>query len=130
MAWKIFVGVLGALLAFWLISSALVVLGFIGVAHVAGEAVRQELGDRSQHAYMRIPDPEAVRLEVQARPVVDQRYAADAAERRRQSVQLSADERCIGGAVVRVEGSTYTQVGSVGQPVHCVDRLADRPLRN
>jgi hypothetical protein len=79
---------------------------------------------------MRVPDPETVRLEVQARPVADQRYAADAAERRRQSAQLAPNERCIGGAVVRVEGSSYTQLGTLGQPVHCVDQLADRPLRS
>lgn len=78
---------------------------------------------------VRIPDPETVRLEVQGRRIEDNRRAIEEAERRRRSFQLSGNQRCIGGVVIEVSGSSYTQLGSVGQPVHCVGQLADRPIR-
>lgn len=42
---------------------------------------------------------------------------------------LRPDERCVGGAVIEVRGNVYTQLGSIAEPVHCVGRVADRPLR-
>lgn len=42
---------------------------------------------------------------------------------------LADDQECVGGAVVQVQGNAYTQIGSISQPVHCVGRRADRPLR-
>lgn len=42
---------------------------------------------------------------------------------------LSSNQRCYGGAVVEVHGSTYTQLGTISNPIHCSGTLADRPLR-
>jgi hypothetical protein len=42
---------------------------------------------------------------------------------------LAADQRCVGGVVVQVRGSVYTQLGSISQPIHCAGRRADKPLR-
>lgn len=42
---------------------------------------------------------------------------------------LLPDQRCVGGAVIEVHGSVYTQLGSLARPVHCVGRRADYPLR-
>jgi hypothetical protein len=42
---------------------------------------------------------------------------------------LAGDQRCVGGVVVVVAGSTYTQLGTVGDPVRCSGRYADRPIR-
>lgn len=43
--------------------------------------------------------------------------------------QLTGDQRCVGGVVVVVSGSSYSQLGSVGDPVRCSGQLADRPIR-
>lgn len=42
---------------------------------------------------------------------------------------LAPNQRCIGGVVIEVEGSTYTQLGSFSRPIHCADGYADQPLR-
>ena len=56
-------------------------------------------------------------------PSFDPRAAHEAAERWRQVLQLQPDEQCIGGTVVRVSGSSYTQVsGGSGRPVACAGR--------
>lgn len=59
-----------------------------------------------------------------------------AAQRRRVQAQndvnaraLAPDMQCVGGVVVRVSGSTYTQLGTVGDPVRCSGRMVDRPIR-
>jgi hypothetical protein len=50
---------------------------------------------------------------------VDPRAAADLAARR----QLRADQRCLAGTVVSVNGSAYTQdIGADGRPVRCSGR--------
>lgn len=56
--------------------------------------------------------------------VAQQRQAYEASR-----YELAANQQCVGGAVVQVDGSTYTQVGSISAPVHCAGRRADRPLR-
>lgn len=43
--------------------------------------------------------------------------------------QLSGNQRCVGGVVVVVNGSNYSQLGTVGDPVRCSGQLADRPIR-
>jgi hypothetical protein len=43
--------------------------------------------------------------------------------------QLASNQRCVGGAVVVVSGSSYSQLGTVGDPVRCNGRYADRPIR-
>lgn len=62
--------------------------------------------------------------------------AANSAERRRRVVAedlrrrtLEGNQRCVGGVVVQVEGSTYTQLGTISQPAYCAGGVADQPLR-
>lgn len=55
------------------------------------------------------------------------RAAQQAVERAR--YELADDMQCVGGYVVQVRGTVYTQLGSVGSPVRCTGRVADRPLR-
>jgi len=43
--------------------------------------------------------------------------------------RLQPNQRCIGGVVVEVQGSTYTQLGYPGYPAHCADGYADQPTR-
>jgi hypothetical protein len=59
--------------------------------------------------------PEAVRVPVSHLDL--ERYA------------LAANQRCIAGSVVQVDGSTYTQLGTIAVPVHCFGSYADRPIR-
>lgn len=42
---------------------------------------------------------------------------------------LSSNQRCYAGAVVEVHGNTYTQLGTISNPIHCSGMLADHPLR-
>ena len=42
---------------------------------------------------------------------------------------LASNQRCVGGVVVQVDGATYTQLGSISNPVHCSGQYADRAIR-
>ena len=42
---------------------------------------------------------------------------------------LASNQRCVGGSVVMVQGHDYQQIGTIQNPVHCVGRIADRPIR-
>lgn len=64
--------------------------------------------------------------------------AQDAAgqQRQREAVAMSWNrrllvepQRCVGGVVVIVAGASYSQLGTVGDPVRCSGRYADRPIR-
>ena len=65
--------------------------------------------------------------------------AATAAQQREQQRQADAQrarfvleygQRCVGGTVINVSGSSYTQVlGSAGRPVACSAGMASEPLR-
>jgi hypothetical protein len=71
------------------------------------------------------PSPFSSASVTQARVLeVSRIRAADAYARR-----LSPDMRCVGGVVIKVEGSTYSQVGTRAYPVRCSGRWADRPIR-
>lgn len=43
--------------------------------------------------------------------------------------ELDPGMRCVGGVVIRVQGSVYTQVMSRGSVVRCSGRFADKPVR-
>lgn len=65
--------------------------------------------------------------------------AASAAHQREQQRQADAQrsrfvlqygQRCVGGTVINVSGSSYTQIlGSAGRPVACSAGIASEPLR-
>lgn len=74
----------------------------------------------------------------QSRQIVDDsRRVAQAAAQQQASYQWHEQERrrllfgqrCVAGAVVQVEGNTYTQLGTISQPIHCSGVYADQPLR-
>lgn len=112
MAWKIFAGVLGALVAFWLIVMFVTGAFVIG----AGKALDQQVHATLQQDQQR----QAQQLQVR-----QQQQAMDVARR-----QLGANQRCIGGTVITVTGSSYTQVlGSGGRPVACSGEFAKEALR-
>ena len=112
MAWKIFAGVLGALLAFWLIVSLTTGLFLFGAAKVVGDGAREAISANQQH--------QAAASQAQALRAL-QRSAA---------LLLGPDEQCIGSTVVRVSGSSYTQaLGAAGRPVACVGRQRLDPAR-
>jgi hypothetical protein len=47
----------------------------------------------------------------------------------RQQRRLALNQRCVGGVVVQVDGSTYTQLGSISNPVRCSGQYADQAIR-
>ncbi|MGB5853107.1 MAG: hypothetical protein WBG85_12520 [Rhodanobacter sp.] len=110
------------------ISAAAVLLfvGFVGYREFdrqrdRAEAVEvmQGIGDYAQQALAEGQAAEARRVQAQ------RRKAADDLRRR----ELGPEHRCVGGVVVTVRGSNYGQLGTVGDPVRCSGRYADRPIR-
>jgi hypothetical protein len=43
--------------------------------------------------------------------------------------RLTSNQRCVAGAVVQIQGTSYTQLGTISQPIHCAGNFADQPLR-
>lgn len=107
---RVFWGVLCALLVFsGLVAVATAVQQRLA-AQAQAEAIRQVLSIAAN------PDPMGLRRESARRAAEAQRKAALDLQRRR----LAPSERCIGGTVVQVSGSTYTQAsGPDGRPVAC-----------
>lgn len=108
---KVFWAVLCALLVFSGIMWLLFALGVVGARAVANEESRQAVVELQQQTAM-----------------------AEQQQREHQRVQLArrqltGNQRCVGGVVVVVNGSSYTQLGTVGDPVRCSGQLADRPIR-
>lgn len=70
---------------------------------------------------------------IAAAPIVEYRYVqAQPAQTRLPDLaryKLAGNQRCYGGVVVQVEGSTYTQVQSNDGITHCWNGYADRPIR-
>ena len=88
-----------------------------------------------------IDSASAQSLQIQREALVQSaNYAASLAARQREEQQqadlqrsrflLSSNQRCVGGTVINVSGSSYTQVlGSAGRPVACSAGMAAEPLR-
>lgn len=107
-------------------AAVLLFVGFVGYREfdrqrdrAEGAALMQQLGDVAGQALAEGRAAEARRVQEQ------RRKAADDLRRR----QLGAEHRCVGGVVVIVRGSSYGQLGMVGDPVRCSGRYADRPIR-
>jgi len=106
---KVFWGVLLALLAFSAITAVLSVLGMVTFASAVHEVVEQ--------------DAKQTRAAMVAQHQAEVRQQQEAAWARAQEMkrrELATDERCVGGTVIRVSGSSYTQVlGGDLRPVAC-----------
>ena len=87
MAWKIFAGVLGALLVFWLIVSLTTGLFLFGAAKAVGDGVQEAVSANQQR---------------QVEILQAQRFNDD---QRRKASLLAPDEQCI-GSTPRPGGST------------------------
>ena len=118
MEMRVFWAVLCALLVFSGISAIWYALSVRAREH-AVVAVMQQVSAEAQQ--------EDQRAHVQSE--LDRIAADDRARREHARYVLAPDQRCVGGVVITVHGNSYTQVGSIENPVHCTDRLADRPLR-
>ena len=121
---RVFLGVFGALVAF--AALVLVLLFAASQARLAHQrAVMQSITDYAQQqlqAGQRHAAVEARRREEGRTQAVEAQNLL--LEHRR----LAANERCMGGMVIRQVGSTFTQLGAPGDPVRCQGALADRPI--
>lgn len=115
---RVFWSVLCALLVF----SGLVVAG-VATMYVAQQQAVAQAQDQAQQRIAAIS--EQARQDFEAGQRQQAAFQRSQLERRR----LASNERCVGGAVVRVQGNAYTQLGTIGQPVHCSGDLADQSLR-
>lgn len=115
---RVFWGVLCALLVFSGLCWFFFAIGVFGVRVATVHAVQQAQQEAAEQL-RQVQQQEAERM----------RYtqAYEATERARHV--LAPDQRCVGGAVVQVDGNTYTQIGTIEHPVHCAGRMADVPLR-
>ena len=110
--------------------AAIVVGSLLGVLiwHVyADYRVQQAQRDAwaAVQAAARDPDPMGL-VALQQRQLQAQRLATDREQAR---YRLALNQRCVGGVVVQVDGSSYTQLGTIASPVHCAGDRADRPIR-
>jgi len=105
-------------IALGIVAAALLLLvGFIGYREferqrdiAEAKEMMRSLGDYAQQAVQ----------EGQRQRAVDARQRAEAAQRALEARRLAPDERCVGGTVIRVGGSSYTQVvGGDLRPVAC-----------
>jgi hypothetical protein len=125
-------------------SSSRIALGIVGAALIL------LFGGISYHEFERqrdIADAQAMLQSVsgsftalaqQSQQQIDQQRAQQAEQVRQSQLAayadkqrhwLAANQRCVGGVVVQVDGTSYTQLGSIASPVRCSGQMADRPLR-
>ena len=108
----------GKIAAGVVLGALVIVAGFVGYREFsrqreAAELVRYE----REHP---LPKVTAADVWVDATPA---RRPASRPAPRPSLLPLRADERCLGGTVVRVSGSSYTQaIGPDGRPVGCSGR--------
>jgi len=121
-------------IAFGIVGGAVVLLvGFIGYH----EFERQRDIAESQAIIQNIAGGFAGVSRQSQQQVAQQQEAAAYAASRQQEARirdldsrvLTAEMRCVGGVVLRVQGSVYTQLGAVGDPVRCSGDVADRAVR-
>jgi hypothetical protein len=116
--------------------AALVVFGLLIVGWRALERER-DIED-AQAAMQQIADQLSVATRQVQQETAAQRRAVELSQqaeslrsmRERDRALLADDQRCIGGTVIAVKGSTYTQALGAGRmPIPCAGRLANQPLR-
>jgi len=107
-------------------AAALLLVGYIGYSEfqrhrdiAQAQAMLSSLGEQGQQAVAQFQAQDAAQQQ-------RQREAVAMSWNRR---LLGGNQRCVGGVVVVVDGATYTQLGTVGDPVRCEGRYADRPIR-
>lgn len=107
-------------------AAVLLFVGFVGYREfdrqrdrAEGAALMQQLGDVAGQALAEGQASEARRMDAQRR-----KTTVDLRRR-----ELDQNQRCVGGVVVTVRGSSYGQLGTVGDPVRCSGAYADRPIR-
>lgn len=108
---RVFWGVLCALLVFSGIWAVWFALGAFAQRQAVSDAY-VKMNHQAELSSLRVRRDEA------------HRRAVDLSRRR-----LAADQRCVAGVVIVAHGSTYSDLGTVGNPVKCSGGYADRPLR-
>lgn len=112
------------------VAIALVVLGLawrFAMVFYAERSMQQAFEQLSEQQRVMAVRQQQQLLEQESRRRQDQQLA-DAALRERRT--LAVNQRCVGGTVITVIGTAYTQdTGEDGRPVHCAGNLAAVPLR-
>lgn len=107
----------GKIAAGIVLAAVVAVAGYVGCSEFSRKRDINEM----QEALQRLDEQgqqaaQQLQLQVQR----SARVQAEMQERARLARRLSPSERCIGGTVVQVSGSTYTQaIGPGGRPVAC-----------
>lgn len=107
-------------------AAVILVCGYVAY----GEYSRSRDIDQAQQALdaLRQNAQQAVEQGRRVVQVSEQQQAAEQAWQQHRR-RLAVNQRCVGGVVIQVQGNTYTQLGTIAQPVHCSGGFADQPLR-
>jgi len=117
LSWRIAVVVVGAIAGLWTWSTVAEYR-----AQTSADVIVQSVAGGFLAAVQQANADKAVLAQQRAR----QQHAARERHQRR---VLASNQQCLGGAVVQIDGTTYTQLGSMANPVHCSGSLADRAIR-
>lgn len=117
----------GKIAAGIVLAAVIVVVGIVGYKEFDRRREMRDAAEIIDHFNRQIA---ATSQEFQRQQAVDRELnsaaslrAAELSERKRVARMLLPSERCIGGTVVQVNGSSYTQVsGQQGRPVACSGR--------
>lgn len=114
-------------------AAALLLVGAIGYKEYARQ---RDIRDAQQaiQAIVQMGQRSMAQSSAQSRGWNAQQDARAQVARARAAVEssrydLSSDQRCVGGVVIEVHGTVYTQVGGISDPIRCSGRRADRRLR-
>jgi hypothetical protein len=114
-------------IALGIVGAALILL-FGGIAYHEFERQR-DIDDVQMAMQTFVGGVVAVSQQSQEQQASDLRQRELAADLDQQRHMLAGNQRCVGGVVVQVDGTSYTQLGSIANPVRCSGGMADRVLR-
>ena len=108
------------------LSAALLLFGFIGYH----EYQRQRDISDAQAMFANIVDQgKHLAQQVQVQSAEEQQRQREAVAMQWDRRLLQGNQRCVDGVVIVQNGTSFTQLGTVGDPVRCSGAYADRPIR-
>lgn len=102
------------------LAAVIAVAGFVGYSEFQRH---RDIAEATEALHQLSEQGQAMAQQFQQQAAVDTRWQAELRERARLARMLAPSERCVGGTVVQVNGSMYTQAtGPDGRPIACSGR--------
>ena len=110
----------GKIAAGIVVAAVIAVVGFVGYSEFRRH---RDIAEATEAFQQLSQQGQAMAQQFQQQAAADTRLQAEIRERARRARMLAPSERCVGGTVVQVNGSTYTQaIGPDGRPIACSGR--------